>query len=265
MTNDSVAGRRAIPLPDPRRPRTAVVLGGGSDIAQAIVARLADEGLERVVLAARDPATAVERLTARAPGVDAEGARWDALEPESAVELLDGARRSLGAIELVLCAVGALGHHAGISMGPIEVDEMVRTNFAGPAAALAAAGQVLAEQGHGTIVVLSSVAGLRARRSNYVYGSTKAGLDLFAQGLGDALAPSGARVLVVRPGFVRSKMTEGLDPAPFSTDPDTVAEGVVAALGGRREILSVPRLLGPLFVGLRAAPRPLWRRIAGDR
>jgi decaprenylphospho-beta-D-erythro-pentofuranosid-2-ulose 2-reductase len=142
---------------------------------------------------------------------------------------------------------------------------LVRTNFAGPAAALAAAGQVLAAQGSGTIVVLSSVAGLRARRSNYVYGSTKAGLDMFAQGLGDALAPSGARVLVVRPGFVRSKMTEGLDPAPFDTDPDTVAEAVVAALGSRREILAVPRVLGPLFVGLRATPRPLWRRIAGDR
>jgi decaprenylphospho-beta-D-erythro-pentofuranosid-2-ulose 2-reductase len=264
MTNDPAAGRRTTP-PDPRRPRTALVLGGGSDIAAAIVARLARQGLGAAVLAARDPAAAVEGLSGRTPGVDVHGIRWDALDAAAASELLDAAQSSLGTIDLVLCAVGALGHHAGISMGPVEVDEMVRTNFAGPAAALAAAGQVLAAQGSGTIVVLSSVAGLRARRSNYVYGSTKAGLDMFAQGLGDALAPSGARVLVVRPGFVRSKMTEGLDPAPFDTDPDTVAEAVVAALGSRREILAVPRVLGPLFVGLRATPRPLWRRIAGDR
>jgi decaprenylphospho-beta-D-erythro-pentofuranosid-2-ulose 2-reductase len=265
MTNDSLAGRGGLPAPDPRRPRTALVLGGGSDIAGAIVARLARQGLERAVLAARDPEAAVARLRELAPGVDAVGTRWDALEPERAGALLDEAEQALGRIDLVLCAVGALGHHAGVSMTAPEVDEMVRTNFAGPAAALAAAGRTLSRQGDGTIVVLSSVAGLRARRSNYVYGSTKAGLDLFAQGLGDALAPTGARVLLVRPGFVRSKMTTGLDPAPFSTEPDAVAEAVARALGTRREILSVPGVLAPLFAVLRATPRSLWRRIAADR
>ena len=166
----------------------------------------------------------------------------------------------------MLCAVGLLGHHAGMSMDPVDVDHMIRTNFAGPAAALAAAGQHLVEQDHGTIVVLSSVAGVRARRSNYVYGSTKAGLDLFAQGLSDSLVGTGARCVVVRPGFVRSRMTEGLDPAPFSTDPATVARATVDALQRPgRDVVSVPRVLGPLFGVLRVAPRGLWRRIAGDR
>jgi decaprenylphospho-beta-D-erythro-pentofuranosid-2-ulose 2-reductase len=241
------------------------VLGGGSDIAAAIVARLARQGLDKAVLAARDPASAVAHLKGRATGVELLGVEWDALATDRAVELIEEAEDALGQIDLVVCAVGALGHHAGISMGPSDVDMMIRTNFAGPAAVLAATGQALARQGHGEIVVLSSVAGQRARRSNYVYGSAKAGLDVFTQGLGDALVPAGVRVLVVRPGFVRSKMTEGLDPAPFSTDPETVAEAVVAALGSRREILPVPRLLGPLFAGLRATPRSLWRRIAGDR
>jgi decaprenylphospho-beta-D-erythro-pentofuranosid-2-ulose 2-reductase len=99
-----------------------------------------------------------------------------------------------------------------------------------------------------------------------VYGSSKAGLDAFAQGLGDALVGTGVRCIVVRPGFVRSKMTTGLDPAPFSTDPGTVARRAVEALGRHgRETVAVPPLLGPLFGVLRSLPRPVWRRIAGDR
>ncbi len=253
------------PSHDPRRPRSAVVLGAGSDIATAIIGELARHGLATAVLAARHPEAALESMRKAAPGVELSALEWDTLDVGSHTAMLAAASQTLGGIDLVLCAVGMLGHHAGVSMAPEEVDEMVRTNFAGPAAALAAAGAALQEQGHGAIVVLSSVAGLRARRSNYVYGSSKGGLDVFAQGLGDALRPSGVRVLVVRPGFVRSKMTTGLDPAPFHTDPETVAGAVAGALGTRREIISVPGLLAPMFAVLRALPRPLWRRIAGDR
>jgi len=246
-------------------PRTALVLGATSDIAVAVVAELHTAGLRSVVLAARDPAAATAAVTAAAPGLATEALAWDALEVEGHRALLDHATASLGHIDVVLCAVGLLGHHAGLSMGPLDVEHMIRTNFAGPAAALAAAGQHLADQGSGTIVVLSSIAGMRARRSNYVYGSTKAGLDLFAQGLADSLVGTGARCLVVRPGFVRSSMTSGLQPAPFSTDPQTVARATVAALSTNRSTVSVPSVLGPLFGALRLVPRPLWRRIAGDR
>lgn len=246
--------------------RTALVLGATSDIAMAIVAELALHGLSHAVLAARDPGAAESAARALAPQLRIDAVAWDALEVEGHRALLDRAAASLGPIDLVVCAVGMLGHHAGASMGPVDVDHMVRTNFAGPAAALAAAGQHLADQRSGTIVVLSSIAGVRARRSNYVYGSSKAGLDVFAQGLDDALVGTGARCLIVRPGFVRSRMTRGLDPAPFSTDPETVARATVAALRrGRSGIVSVPAVLGPLFAVLRNAPRPLWRRIAGER
>ncbi|UDY35671.1 SDR family NAD(P)-dependent oxidoreductase [Dermatobacter hominis] len=247
-------------------PRTALVLGATSDIAVAVLAELARHGLRAAVLAARDPEAAARAVADAAPALTTESMAWDALEVEGHRALVERAAGSLGQVDLVVCAVGLLGHHAGRTMGPVDVDHMVRTNFAGPAAALAAAGQFLVEQGHGTIVVLSSVAGLRARRSNYVYGSTKAGLDVFAQGLSDALVGTGVRCLVVRPGFVRSRMTDGLDPAPFSTDPATVARATVAALQDpRRDVASVPRVLGPLFGVVRALPRPLWRRVAGDR
>lgn len=261
---DPAAGNAAAPA-DAAHPRTALVLGAGSDIAAALVAELARRGLRSAVLAARDPDAATDAMGRAAPSVDLSAVRWDALEVDSHVRLLESAATTLGTIDLVICAVGMLGHHAGASMGPGEVDDMVRANFAGPAAALAAAGRRLAGQGSGTIVVLSSVAGLRPRRSNFVYGSSKAGLDAFSQGLGDALRPDGVRVLVVRPGFVSSKMTEGLDPAPLHTDPETVAGAVADALGGRREIISVPGVLTPMFGVLRTVPRGLWRRIAGDR
>ena len=99
-----------------------------------------------------------------------------------------------------------------------------------------------------------------------MYGSSKAGLDAFAQGLGDTLIDKGVDVLVVRPGFVTSKMTEGLDPAPFAIRPEVVADTIADAIErGRSGVLSVPSKLGPMFLVLRNTPRPLWRRIAGDR
>jgi len=260
----------------PSTARTALVLGGSSEIALAIVAALVDgAGVQQVLLAARDPESLGPRLVALRRDAEVVVERWDALDLEAHAPLLDRAAEVLGRIDLVVCAVGMLGHHAGRSMGPVAVDEMVRTNFAGPAAALSVVADRLVAQRGGeptaslpaTIVVLSSVAAARPRRSNYVYGSTKAGLDAFARGLGDALVGTGVRVLVVRPGFVRSRMTVGLDPAPFATDPAAVGAAVQRALGRRSAapVVWVPGLLGPLFAVLSNAPTALWRRISGDR
>jgi decaprenylphospho-beta-D-erythro-pentofuranosid-2-ulose 2-reductase len=124
-----------------------------------------------------------------------------------------------------------------------------------------AVARLLRAQGHGTLVVLSSVAGERVRRANFIYGSSKAGTDAFALGLGDALRGSGARVLTVRPGFVRTKMTEGLPAAPLSTTADAVAEATVRALASGRELIWVPAQLRLVFVVFRHLPRVLWRRL----
>ncbi len=120
---------------------------------------------------------------------------------------------------------------------------------------------MLREQGHGTVVALSSVAGERVRRSNFVYGSTKAGMDGFYLGLGEALREYGARVLVVRPGFVHTKMTEGRDAAPLSVSAEEVAAAVVDGVAAGRELVWVPRAMRGVMSGLRHVPRPLFRRL----
>jgi decaprenylphospho-beta-D-erythro-pentofuranosid-2-ulose 2-reductase len=111
------------------------------------------------------------------------------------------------------------------------------------------------------LVVLSSVAGERVRRANFVYGATKAGLDGFAQGLGDSLVGTGARVLVVRPGFVHSAMTKGMKAVPFATTPDRVAVITAGALRAGRRTVWAPGILRYVFSILRHVPGPIWRRL----
>jgi short-subunit dehydrogenase len=115
--------------------------------------------------------------------------------------------------------------------------------------------------GSGNIVVFSSVAGVRVRRANYVYGSAKAGLDGFCSGLADALHGSGVHLLLVRPGFVIGRMTEGMSPAPFSSTPDQVATATARALTKGRRTVWVPWILQPVFMGLRLLPQFVWRRM----
>jgi decaprenylphospho-beta-D-erythro-pentofuranosid-2-ulose 2-reductase len=119
----------------------------------------------------------------------------------------------------------------------------------------------LRQQGHGSVVALSSVAAERPRRSNFVYGAGKAALDAFFTGLREALRPEGIGVLVVRPGFVRTRMTEGLPSAPLSTTPEEVAQAVARALVERREVVRVPRAFGPVMAVVRSLPSPVFRRL----
>jgi decaprenylphospho-beta-D-erythro-pentofuranosid-2-ulose 2-reductase len=119
----------------------------------------------------------------------------------------------------------------------------------------------LREQGHGTLVVLSSVAAERPRASNAIYGAAKAGLDALAQGLGDSVAGSGVRVLVVRPGFVKTRMTAGLKPPPFATTPDAVAAATSRALRRGAHTVWAPGALRYVFAVLRHLPRAVYRRM----
>jgi decaprenylphospho-beta-D-erythro-pentofuranosid-2-ulose 2-reductase len=243
--------------------QSVLVLGGNSDIGLAIVSALVSDRTRKVVLAARDPdalAQTCEELGAA--GAEARAVPFDAVDTAAHQALIDSVFDEHGDIDLVLVAFGVLGSQPELLEDPAAAAASVQVNFTGATAALLSVASRMRRQGHGTIVVLSSVAGERARRSNFVYGSAKAGLDAFAQGLADELAPSGIDVIVVRPGMVRTKMTEGMDTVPLTTTPEAVAEDVVAAIrrGGSRTVWSPPALRYVMTV-LRLLPRPVFRRL----
>jgi decaprenylphospho-beta-D-erythro-pentofuranosid-2-ulose 2-reductase len=249
------------------RVQSLVVLGGASDIGAAIAERLVTDGCRVVVLAGRRPPAmaAVAARLRRAGAERVEIVDWDATDIAAHGAAVDAAFRAVGDgadVDAVVLAAGVLGDQEDFDRNPAAAADAVVANYAGPVSTLLHVRDRLRDQGHGTIIVLSSVAGERTRKANYVYGSTKAGLDAFAQGLGDALVGSGVRVLVVRPGFVHSAMTEGHDPAPFATTPDEVAEAVVDALAGTREVVWVPGVLRYVFTGFRHLPRGVWRKVS---
>lgn len=243
-------------------PQSVLLLGGTSEIGLAIARRFVAARTERVVLAVRRP----DQAKAAAEELEQLGARvevvaFDAVETTSHRGVLDPLFDS-GDIDLVVLAFGTLGDQAEFDADPELAATAARTNYVGAVSAGLIVADRFRRQGHGTLVVLSSVAGERARRTNYVYGSTKAGLDAFAQGLGDALAEAGGRVLVVRPGFVHTRMTEGMDAQPFSTTPEVVAEQVVRGLERGRDTVWAPPLIRIVFVVLRHLPRRLWRIVS---
>ncbi len=160
-----------------------------------------------------------------------------------------------------MVAFGILGDQARAERDVTHALAVVHTDFVAQVSVLTVLVNLMRAAGGGRIVVFSSVAGLRVRKANYVYGSAKAGLDGFASGLGDALHGSGVRLLLVRSGFVVGRMTEGMSPAPLSSTPDQVAEAVVGALRKDRERVWVPNLLRPAYFVARLLPQAVWRRM----
>ena len=241
--------------------QSLLVLGGTSEIGLATARRLIRGRTRRVVLAARDPARAEEAAAGlRAPGVEVETIPFDATDFDSHERVVDEAFAG-GDVDCVLVAFGVLGDQERLARDRAAAVEAVEANYTGVVSVAIPVAERLRRQGHGTIVFLSSVAGERVRKSNFVYGSSKAGMDGFAQGLGDSLQGSGVRVMVVRPGFVRTKMTAGLDDAPMTVGPDAVAEAIAAGLRRGSHTVWAPAPLRLVMSALRHLPRPIFRRL----
>src|SRR5690606_7714471 len=211
-------------------PQSLLLLGGTSDIAVAIARRYARRRPLRVVLAARPSARRDDTAAAlKATGCAVETLDFEATRPDTHHAVVEQAAAG-GDIDVAVVAHGILGDQEQAWTDAAAAIRLAEVNYTSAVACGVALAAQVRRQGHGVIVALSSVAGERARRSNFVYGSTKAGMDAFYSGLGTALREHGGRVLVVRPGFVRSAMTEGLKAPPLSTTPDTVAAAVVEAV-----------------------------------
>jgi decaprenylphospho-beta-D-erythro-pentofuranosid-2-ulose 2-reductase len=244
--------------------QSALVLGGTSEIALATVRKLVEGRCRTVILAVRDPDAAKAALEdIRALGAsNVEAVAFDALDTASHVAFIDEMFERHGDIDLVLLAFGVLGDQTDFDANPLAAAQAVQANYVGGVTSSLATANAIRRQGHGTLVVLSSVAAVRARKSNYVYGSSKAGLDAFAQGLGDALVDKGGRVMVVRPGFVHTRMTRGMPAQPFAIDADAVASAILSGLQRNADIVYAPSILRYVFGVFRLLPRRLWRIVS---
>lgn len=242
---------------------TILLLGARSEIGLATVCRLLALQPAPVVLAARRSADLdePEKLVHEAGATEVHRLEFDADDLAGHHSALHKATALAGPLDVVILAFGVLGEQARAEVDAAHALAVVHTDYTAHVGLLTELATTLRAQGHGRIVVFSSVAGVRVRRANYVYGSAKAGLDGFASGLADALAGSGVRLLLVRPGFVIGRMTEGMTPAPFSSTPDQVAGATVRALTSGRGEVWVPPVLRWLFAVLRVLPRPIWRRM----
>jgi decaprenylphospho-beta-D-erythro-pentofuranosid-2-ulose 2-reductase len=237
---------------------SVLLLGGSSEIGIASVRALAPKS--RILLAGRpsiELETATRELNALAP---VEVLDLDAAVIDSHARVIDAAFAA-GDIDVIVLAIGVLGDQDQHEQDPSVAVATATATYTGPMSLALHCARHLRTQGHGTLVVLSSVAADRPRRANFVYGSAKSGLDAFARGLDAALAGSGASVVVVRPGFVHTRMTAGRSPAPLATGPSEVGQVVARAVRRRSRIAYAPAALRPVMLALRALPEPIFRRL----
>ncbi len=243
-------------------PQSVLVLGGTSEIALATIKELPRHRLRRVLLAGR-PSPSLDSAVAELQALHIEGVEsveFDAKNTDLHGHIIDSVF-DVSDIDLVILAFGVLGDQLSAEADPAQAVEIATVNYTGAVSAGLHVARRLKNQGHGALVVLSSVAGDRARRSNFVYGSTKAGLDAFAQGLDASLAGTGAHVLIVRPGMVRTKMTTHLPEAPMTTNPEDVAKIIVTSLKKGRSTVYAPGPLRIVMTGLKVLPKQVFRKL----
>ncbi|WPF67182.1 MULTISPECIES: SDR family oxidoreductase [unclassified Corynebacterium] len=235
-----------------------LVLGATSEIGGELAVRLCRG--RRVILAARRPeALDTQRLIdAGARGVDT--LFFDATDLPSHRAVIEEAARLAGPPEIALVCFGILGEQSRAETDEHHAAQIATVDYTAQVVALTVLAEVMER---GSMVAFSSIAGWRARRANYVYGSTKAGLDAFCQGLADRLHGGPLRLITARPGFVIGRMTEGMSPAPMSVYPHQVAEAVASEVtgGSGSRTLWIPGRLRFLAYIMRLVPRPLWRRM----
>lgn len=238
-----------------------VIFGGRSEIGVEVACRLAAGAA--VVLAARRPDALHEQIAVleQAGAASVHAVAFDADDLASHRGLVDAIEAEHGRIGIAVLAFGILGDQARAEEDPAHAAAIAHTDYVAHVSLLTELAARMRRAGAGTLVVFSSVAGVRVRRANYVYGSAKAGLDGFCSGMTDALQGTGVRLLLVRPGFVVGRMTRGMSPAPLSSTPARVADATARALRRRRATVWVPAPLAVVAVVFGLLPRPVWRRL----
>jgi decaprenylphospho-beta-D-erythro-pentofuranosid-2-ulose 2-reductase len=246
------------------QPQTLIVLGGTSDIARGLTKKLAAARAHTVVLAARNQSlldeAAKEATTYGASTVDT--VVFDANDITDAARVVGECFDKVDdTVDLVVVAVGLMGDQYEKEDDAALAGEVVMVNFAWPVAALAETRRRLVGQGSGRILVISSVASVRVRRSLYLYGGAKAGLDRLCQGMAESLEGTGVTLQLLRPGVVRTRMAVGLPNVPFTTDVDEVVKNTLKGLASGDPVIWSPPILRYVFAIIRHMPQSLWRKV----
>jgi len=244
-------------------PQTILLLGGTSEIGLAICDRYLRNAHARILLAAMpdDPGR-----DAAAAQMQAAGARsvelidFEALDPASHPKVIDEAFAN-GDVDVAIVAFGLLGDAEELWQNQRKAVRIAEINYTAAISVGVLLGEKMRAQGFGQIIAMSSAAGERVRRSNFVYGSTKAGLDGFYLGLSEALRQYGVRVLVIRPGQVRTRMSAHIKEAPLTVDKEYVANLAVTASAKGKELVWAPAAFRYVMMVLRHIPRSIFRRL----
>jgi len=238
-------------------------LGATKGMGRAL-ARLAAERGETICLLGRNHAE-LERSAADLGVRGATGAVrtvvCDLEKPEDFASAIDTAREALQGLDAVIVTAGVFATQDELEADPALAERLVRINFSNTVMFCEAAKKVLLEEGGGTLCVFSSVAGERGRKPVIIYGAAKAGLTRYLEGLDHKHRADGLHVVTVKPGFVKTSMTAGLEPPPFAGEPDTVAQRVLAAIDRGAPVVYAPAPWRPIMAVIRSLPRSIMRRI----
>ena len=238
-------------------------VGATRGMGRALARALAERG-DALFLLGRDAAEmalSARDLEARGPRAPVGHGPLDLGRPAGFADALDAADRSLGGLDALVVTGGAFGRQEELAADPARLAALLEVNFTGTVLLCQQTAVRLAARGGGLICAFSSVAGDRARRSNYLYGASKAGLSVFLDGLDLAYRERGVRVLCVKPGFVKTAMTAGLPVPPFAGEPEAVAAAVVRAIDGGRHDVYAPGIWRWIMLVIRALPRAVLRRV----
>ncbi|ADG80689.1 Short-chain dehydrogenase/reductase SDR OS=Tsukamurella paurometabola (strain ATCC 8368 / DSM/ CCUG 35730 / CIP 100753 / JCM 10117 / KCTC 9821 / NBRC 16120/ NCIMB 702349 / NCTC 13040) OX=521096 GN=Tpau_4120 PE=3 SV=1 [Tsukamurella paurometabola] len=245
-------------------PQSILLLGGTSEIGLAIVEEYLAKGTQHVVLAALPNDPLREQSVAQVKAAGAATVKvvdFDATAFDTHAAAIDEAFAD-GDIDVAVVAFALDGDPEELWQNQQKAALVAQVNFSGSVSVGVLLGQKFKAQGHGQIIAMSSVAGERVRRSNFVYGATKAGFDGFYLNLGEALEPYGASVTVVRPGMARTRFSAHVaKEAPLTLDKEQVAKIAVDAAIAGKPLVWAPAPFRFVMMGLKAVPRPLFKKL----
>jgi decaprenylphospho-beta-D-erythro-pentofuranosid-2-ulose 2-reductase len=244
--------------------RRVAILGGTRGMGRSLARLFAARG-DRVCLLGRDAAEldrSAADLTARGASTAAV-VSCDLERPDMFGPALDAANRQLEGLDVVIVTAAAFGTQAQLEADPERLQRLLTVNFANTILFCEAARHRLmqGEASQPTLCVFSSVAGERGRKPVVFYGATKAGLSRYLEALDHKYFGSGLRVVCVKPGFVRTSMTDGLPVPPFAGDPEAVAARVLTAIDRGTPVVYAPPIWGLIMTVIRMLPRTIMRRI----